>query len=76
MREREVSRLTHVLTFKIEWMGPALTENRLPKVGPAAHRSEANKKARLVEKKVGFILEAGKWGAGGRDTCSKANSAR
>ena len=35
------------------------------KWGPAARCSKANKEARLVERKVCFILEAGSWGAGG-----------
>ena len=33
-------------------------KNLLAKVGPVAYRSKANKEARLVERKVCFILEA------------------
>ena len=42
--------------------------------GPAAHCSKANKEARLVERKVCFILDAGNWAAGRVDGCPKADS--
>ena len=51
------------------------------KWGPAACCFKANKKARLVERKVCFILDAGNWlcwggeGPGWRaDSCPKADS--
>ena len=43
------------------------------KWGPAAHRSKANREARLVERKVCFILDASNWG-GEIDLCPKADS--
>ena len=45
----------------------------LPQRGLAAHRSKANKEARLVERKVCFILDPGNWGWGRADVCPKAN---
>ena len=39
----------------------------LPKVGPAACHSEGNEEARLVERKVCFILDASTWGGGRMD---------
>ena len=46
------------------------------KWGPTAHCPKANKEAKLVERKVCFILDAGNWGVeGGRvDNCPKADS--
>ena len=43
------------------------------KRGQAAHCSKANKEARLVEKKVCFILDTGNQG-GRADICPKADS--
>ena len=45
-------------------------------VDSAAHRSKANKQARLVERTVCFISDAGNWGLGkGKvvDICPKAD---
>ena len=45
-------------------------------VGPAARRSRANKQARLVQRTVCFISDAGNWGLGkGKvvDVCPKAD---
>ena len=43
--------------------------------GLAAYRSEASKQARLVERKVCFISDAGSWGRGRVvDVCPKADS--
>ena len=39
--------------------------------GPAARRSEANKEAKLLGRKVCFISETGNWGWG--HSCPKAN---
>ena len=44
----------------------------LLKVGLAAHHSKVNKEARMVERKVRFIPEAGNWGW--VDFCPKAES--
>ena len=44
------------------------------KWGPAANCSKANKKARLVESKVCFILDACNLGWEGADFCPKADS--
>ena len=41
--------------------------------GLAAHCSKANKEARLVERKVCFILEAGNQGGRELDSCLKAS---
>ena len=38
----------------------------LPKISLANHHSKTNKEARLVERKVCFILEASKWEKEGR----------
>ena len=43
--------------------------------GLAAHHSKANKEARLVERKVCFISDAGNWGWRVADTCPKSNFA-
>ena len=43
-------------------------------VGLAAHCSKANKQARLVDRKVCFILDASSLGSGVLDLCPKADS--
>ena len=48
-----------------------------PKVGLAVHHPKANKQARLVERKVCFISNAGKWwGANAGNICPKASPSR
>ena len=51
----------HLLAISI------VTENGVP----VAHWSKANKEARLVERKVCFISDAGNWGWGGGGHLSK-----
>ena len=46
----------------------------LPNPSPAARFSKAMKEARLVERKVCFILDAGKGWGGAPDTCPKTDS--
>ena len=46
----------------------------LPNPGPAALFSKAMKEARLVERKVCFILDACKGWGGAPDTCPKTDS--
>ena len=45
-------------------------------LGPTAPCSKAHKQARLVERKVCFISDAGDWGLGSRvvDVCPNADS--
>ena len=42
------------------------------KWGLAAHCSKANKEAKLAERKICFISDAGNKGGGGADSCPKA----
>ena len=48
--------------LKLSSQGPDV----LPKISLANHCSKTNKEARLMERKVCFILEASKWGKDGQ----------
>ena len=51
----------------------SITHTRNQKWGPVSHCSKDNKEARLVERKVCFILDASNRGRGRVDTCPKAD---
>ena len=53
---------------------PRLTrEGQKGKGGPSAHHSKANKEARLMERNICFILDAGVCVGGRVDSCPKAD---
>ena len=61
-----------LVTKQHRTFGPSHTRNQ--KWGPVSHCSKDNKEARLVERKVCFILDASNRGRGRVDTCPKADS--